>query len=112
MSELWEDWFQSAGIKAPAERGAKLQVQSSAQVVEVLQSRDSVALIDRNFMINDIDSGRLTIACEHMQQDEEGYFLTFPESAESLPSLQSFKASKLQRLAVYAVGVYEYTQSD
>ena len=91
MPELWEEWFLSAGIKAPSKSGIKLQVQSSAQVVEVLQSGDSIGLVDRNFITNDIESGRLAVACEHLLQDDEGYFLTYPESAENLPSFQCFK---------------------
>ena len=91
MSALWDEWFQSAGIKTPSGRAVKLQVQSSAQVVEVLQSGDCIGLIDRNFISKDISSGRLAVACGHIFQGEVGYFLSAPESAETLPSLQCFK---------------------
>ncbi len=91
MPGLWEEWFQSAKIEIPDGTGVKLQVQNSAQVVEVLQTGDSIGLIDRNFIISDIKSGRLTIACEHVLQGDKGYYLTAPKSAEILPSFQTFK---------------------
>ena len=91
MPELWSSWFKSAGIEVPNKRSTNLHVQNSAQVIEVLQSGDSIGLIDRNFIKNDIKSGRLAIACEHVLQGEDGYFLTAPQSAEMLPSFQCFK---------------------
>ena len=91
MPGLWNEWFHSVGIVIPKERDIKLQVQNSAQVIEVLQSGDSIGLIDRNFIKNDIKSGRLAIACEHLLQSENGYFLTAPKSAEALPSFQAFR---------------------
>ncbi len=91
MPGLWEEWFQSAKIEIPDGTGVKLQVQNSAQVVEVLQTADSIGLIDRNFIKNDIKSGRLAIACEHVLQGDNGYYLTAPKSAEELPSFQAFK---------------------
>ncbi len=91
MPGLWNPWFESAGIEVSAKISANLQVQNSAQVVEVLQSGDSIGLIDRNLIKNDIKSGRLAIACEHVLQGEDGYFLTAPQSAKTLPSFQCFK---------------------
>ena len=93
MPELWQHWSYSAGINTTAAKNnsVKLQVQNSAQVVEVLQSGDSIGLIDRNLISNDIKSGRLAIACEHVFEGDEGYFLTAPKSAESLLSFQAFK---------------------
>lgn len=91
MPGLWTEWFQSAKINIPDGTGVKLQVQNSAQVVEVLQTADSIGLIDRNFIKSDIKSGRLAIACDHVLQDETGYYLTAPKSAGILPSFQAFK---------------------
>ena len=91
LPTLWAEWFQSAGISPPAEKKIHLQVQNSAQMIEVLQSADCIGLVDRNFIANDIRSGRLAVACDHVLADEVGYFLTAPQTAESLPSLQSFR---------------------
>jgi len=91
MPGLWSSWFKSTGIEIPVKRSTNLHVQNSAQVIEVLQSGDSIGLIDRNFIKNDIKSGRLAIACEHVLQGEDGYFLTAPQSVETLPSFQCFK---------------------
>ncbi len=91
MPGLWEEWFQSAGVDVAVDNESKLQVQNSAQVIEVLQSGGTIGLIDRNFIAGDIQSNRLAVACEHALQDEEGYFLTAPESAHFLPSFQGFK---------------------
>ncbi len=91
LPTLWNEWFESAGIEAPAKKTIHLQVQNSAQMIEVLQSADCVGLVDRNFIANDIRSGRLAIACDHVLADEVGYFLTAPQISQSLPSLQSFR---------------------
>ena len=91
MPSLWEEWFQSAGIDVAVDHESKLQVQNSAQVIEVLQSGGAIGLIDRNFIDSDIQSNRLAVACEHVFQDKEGYFLTAPKSSHSLQSFQCFK---------------------
>jgi LysR family glycine cleavage system transcriptional activator len=90
MPGLWQEWFQSLGINAPL-NGIKLQVDNSAQVVEALQSGESVGLIDRRFIGNDIQSGRLAIACDHLLVGDDGYYLLAPDSAQTLPSFQCFK---------------------
>ena len=91
MPGLWGEWFSSTGMEDISSKGIKLQLPSSAQVVEVLQSGNSVGLIDRNFITNDIESGRLAIACDHVLHGEDGYFLTYPDVAENQSSFQSFK---------------------
>ncbi len=91
LPTLWNEWFQSAAVEPPAAKNIHLQVQNSAQMIEVLQSADCVGLIDRNFIANDIRSGRLAIACDHVLADEVGYFLTAPQTAQSHPALQSFR---------------------
>ena len=91
MAGLWKDWFRSAGINAHFKNSIKLQVQSSAQVIEALQSGDAIGLIDRKFISNDIESGRLAIACDHVLYSEDGYFLAFPSTAKELTSFQIFR---------------------
>ncbi len=91
MPGTWEEWFQSAGLDMPTADGSRLQVQSTALAIEALQSAESIALVDWHFIQQDIESGRLSIACEHVLQSGDGYFLTYPESADSLPSLHCFR---------------------
>ena len=91
MPGLWEEWFRSAGMVSAVDHDSKLQVQNSAQVIEVLQSGGAIGLIDRNFIDSDLQSNRLAVACEHVFQDKEAYFLTAPESSHSLQSFQCFK---------------------
>ena len=91
MPGLWKEWCDSAGTDAPDEQNIKFQAQGSSQVVEALQSGESVGLIDRNFIQNDIESGRLAIACKHVLYGNDGYFLTIPESTEAPASLIRFK---------------------
>jgi len=100
MPKIWQRWLHSADTEIPTGNVSKLQVQNSAQVVEVLQSADAIGLIDRNLIKNDIKSGRLALACEHVLKGEEGYFLTAPKSAESLVSFQSFKSWLESQLAI------------
>lgn len=94
----WRDWFHSAGIEVPEKLENQLEVQGAAQVVEAIQSAEFIGLVDRNFIRNDVDSGRLAIACEHVMADG-GYFLVFPQAAESLHSLQCFSDWLDSRLA-------------
>lgn len=100
MPGLWKAWFKSAKIEAPYSKGNRLQVQSSAQVVEAIQSRDSIGLVDRSFISQDIDSGRLVIASDHVLHGEDGYFLTFPLRTEKLPALQHFEDWLATQLAL------------
>ncbi|MEH6812126.1 MAG: LysR substrate-binding domain-containing protein, partial [Motiliproteus sp.] len=90
MTGLWEQWFQSAGIAISGKLGG-LQVQNSAQVVEAIQSSDAFGLVEQRFIRQDLESGRLVIACDHVLTGEDGYFLTYPESAAELPALQRFR---------------------
>jgi LysR family glycine cleavage system transcriptional activator len=90
MPGTWEKWFQSAGLEMPSVEGSLFQVQNSAQVAEAIQSGEPIGLLDKNFIQQDIESGRLSIACEHILHDDVGYFLTYPESSKALPSLQDF----------------------
>jgi LysR family glycine cleavage system transcriptional activator len=98
MPSTWDEWFQSAGMDMPPGDGRRLQVQSTALAIEAVQSGDSIALVDWHFIQQNIESGRLSIASEHVLKNDEGYFLTFPESAESLPSLQCFRDWLLAQL--------------
>lgn len=100
MPGLWKEWSDSAGIEAPVESNIKFQAQGSSQVVEALQSGESIGLIDRNFIQNDIESGRLAIACEHVLYGTDGYFLTTPESSEQLISFKRFKKWIFKQLAI------------
>jgi len=88
-AQQWVDWFRSAGLDVPEKLANQLEVQSAAQVVEAIQSAEFIGLVDRNFIRNDVDSGRLAVACEHVMNDG-GYFLVFPQAADSLHSLQCF----------------------
>jgi len=91
MPSIWDEWFESAGIKVPPTGSRKFQAQNSSQVIEALQSGDSIGLIDRNFIKKDIESGRLALACDFVLLGKDGYFLTAPKPAEILPSFLSFK---------------------
>ena len=91
MPGAWEEWFRSAGVETHPGAGNRFQVQDSAQVVEAVQSGDSIGLVDRNFISQDVESGRLSVACRHVLQGDDGYFLTYPSMADSLPSLQHFR---------------------
>ena len=100
MPGIWQAWFQSAGVEVPTDRGRRVQVTSWAQVVEALQSGDAIGLVDRNFIEQDLDSGRLAIASEHLLEDGDSYYLTYPESAADLPSLQHFRAWLCDELGI------------
>ncbi len=100
MPEVWEEWFQSAGVEKPSRQAYRFQAQNSAQVLEAIQSGDSIGLVDRSFIQQDIESGRLSIASKHVLRGKDGYFLTYPGTAEDLPSLQSFKDWLCRQLTI------------
>ena len=87
----WRDWFRSAGIESTGTLDSRLEVQGSAQVVEAIQSGECIGLVDRNFIRNDVESGRLVMACDHVMDEGEGYFLVYPQVAQQLHSLQCFR---------------------
>ncbi len=91
MPDVWDEWCLSLGINVPDWKGGMIRVQSSAQVVEAIQSGEAIGLVDRTMFPQDLTSGRLTLACEHILQDDGGYFLTYPESSADLSSLQCFE---------------------
>jgi LysR family glycine cleavage system transcriptional activator len=91
VPKLWPEWFQQVGITMPKENSSNVHVQGSAHVIETLQAGNSVGIIDRNFIEHDIKSGRLAIANKHILDNFSGYYLSYPLSVETLPSLIVFK---------------------
>ena len=108
MPDTWNEWFQSAGMCMPPGDGSRLQVQSTALAIEAVQSGESIALVDWRFIQEHIESGRLSIASEHLLKNNEGYFLTFPEMAESLSSLICFRDWLFAQLDLDEKGVEFY----
>lgn len=91
MPGIWNDWFKSAGVSVP-QRLQGLQVESSAHVIEAIRSGDSIGLLDQRFISQEIASGQLVLACEHvLRGDDGGYYLTYPQRAEQLPALACFR---------------------
>jgi len=89
MSGLWEEWLDSAGcVVSGALTG--VEVQSSAQVLEAVNAGDAIGLVDLSFIGDDIEQGRLVLACEHVLSGDDGYFLTYPEMMGERTSLQLF----------------------
>ena len=89
---LWSEWFASAGLKPDGKQRMQVGVQGSAQVIEAVQSSDAFGLIDKNFIDNDIKSGRLMVASDHVLHSEQAYYLTYPDVSIGLPALQRFEA--------------------
>ena len=92
MPGLRNKWIQ-ASTGQPPRLKYHLTVQNLAQIVEaVIQSGDSIGLVDRNFILGDIESGRLAVACEYIHSSDEGYYLSYPEPSIAPPSLHTFKS--------------------
>jgi LysR family glycine cleavage system transcriptional activator len=91
MPQDWPTWFKTADIDDYPERHQIIQVESSAQVVEAVQSKTTVGLIDPVFFPQDLDSGRIAMASTHLASSEYGYYLTYPEEKEPSPALMAFK---------------------
>jgi LysR family glycine cleavage system transcriptional activator len=89
MSSLWEEWLSSAGCEVTGALGG-IEVQSTAQVLEAVNAGDAIGLVDLSFIGEDLEQGRLVLACEHVLSADEGYFLTYPESMGERTSLQQF----------------------
>jgi LysR family glycine cleavage system transcriptional activator len=91
MPNIWKEWILAAGAELPPREQFMLQVESSAQAVEVVQSGESIGLVDRHFFQQDIASGRLAIVCEHVLRGDDGFYLLYPEATRHLPSFHHFK---------------------
>ncbi len=89
---LWNEWFDSAGVQSRRKQRMHVGVQGSAQVIEAVQSSDAFGLIDKNFIDNDIESGRLMVASEHVLHSEQAYYLTYPDVSVGLPALERFES--------------------
>lgn len=88
---LWRAWFRSAGVTNTDSKDAKFQVQNAAQMTEAIQSGEGIGLIDKKFIRQDLESGRLAIASEHVSYGKDGYHLVSPKSARDMPALQRFR---------------------
>ncbi len=98
MRGLWQEWLAAAGIEAPANL-TSLEVQGTAQVLEVIAAGDAIGLVDVSFIRDELESGRLAIACDHRLCGDDGYFLTYPESMAERTSLQIFEQWILAQIA-------------
>lgn len=90
MPGLWEAWFQSAGVPPPRQQ-ATLQVQGTAQVLEAVQSGDSVGLVDLHLVQPDLEAGRIGVACAHQYTQGDSYCLAFPKVASLSEAQLSFR---------------------
>ncbi len=99
MRGLWREWLGSAGLDMPDEL-TSFEVQGTAQVLEIIAAGDAIGLVDVSFIRDELDSGRLAIACDHMLCDEDGYFLTYPEAMAERVSLQVFEQWILSQVEI------------
>lgn len=90
MSGLWREWLDSAGIVLPGST-AGIEVQGSAQVLEAIHAEDAIGLVDLSFIGDDIEAGRLVLACEHVLSGDGGYFLIYPQSMRERTAMQVFE---------------------
>ena len=90
MPGLWQEWLGAAGIEIPAELSG-LEVQGTAQVLEVVAAGDAIGLVDLSFISDEIESGRLVLACDFRLCGGDGFYLTYPEAMAERTSLQLFE---------------------
>ncbi len=90
MPGLWQEWLGAAGIEIPTELSG-LEVQATAQVLEVVAAGDAIGLVDLSFISDEIESGRLVLACDFMLCGGDGFYLTYPEAMAERTSLQLFE---------------------
>lgn len=101
---LWNEWFSAAGITMNKKQRMQVGVQGSAQVIEAVQSSDAFGLIDKNFIDNDIESGRLKIASDYVLHSEQAYYLTYPDVSVGLPALQRFESWLQEQIEAASLG--------
>lgn len=90
MGDLWREWFGSSGIALSSD-SAGVEVQGTAQVLEAINAGDAIGLVDLSFVGDDVNEGRLALACDHILSGEDGYFLTYPETMAERTSIRSFE---------------------
>lgn len=98
MDGLWQEWLASAGI-APTGPLAGVEVQDSAQVLEAINAQEAIGLVDLSFIGDDLQDGRLVLACDHILAGDDGYFLTYPETVRERGALQAFEQWILSQLS-------------
>ena len=60
-------------------------------MLEAVAAGDAIGLVDLSFISDELASGRLALACDHILCGDDGYFLTYPETLQERPSLQHFE---------------------
>ncbi|MGB0722205.1 MAG: LysR substrate-binding domain-containing protein [Gammaproteobacteria bacterium] len=85
LPRLWNDWLHTAGVDR-SEDLPGLRVQDWAQSLEAVASSDAVGLVDLSLVNDDLESGRLALACEHVMTGPEGFFLVWPGERGDSPS--------------------------
>ncbi len=90
MPGLWQEWLGAAGVEIPTELSG-LEVQGTAQVLEVVAAGDAIGLVDLSFISDEIESERLVLACDFMLCGGDGFYLTYPEAMAERTSLQLFE---------------------
>ena len=91
MPDLWKRWFESAGVQYPKQEPT-LQVQSAAQVLEALQADDCIGLFDLNLVEEELEAGRIRLACDFVLEDDEGYYLVMPYDRAGSTPIRDFSA--------------------
>ena len=90
MPGLWQEWLGSAGVEIPNALSS-LQVQGTAQVLEAVAAGEAIGLVDLSFVTDELETGRLALACDYISCGNDGYFLSYPESVAERSSLQLFE---------------------
>ena len=86
----WEGWMAAAGVSDPLPSNG-LSVQNSAQALEVLQSGEWIALIDRPLVADQLANGSLTLASDHSYSAGLAYYLASARDSWNHPPLQAFR---------------------
>jgi LysR family glycine cleavage system transcriptional activator len=90
LPQAWPQWFEAAGID-DVQIGNSLGFEHFSMCIEAAISGLGVALMPDFLIVEDIRAGRLCVPHPRTIRTELAYFLIYPNSKHSLPTVRSFR---------------------
>jgi DNA-binding transcriptional LysR family regulator len=88
--EAWRQWFSQAGIHdANCMKGQRYELFS--MLVEAARAGLGVALVPHFLVLSELARGELLIPCELSLNNDNGYYLVYPEGKQNSPLLEKFE---------------------
>ena len=88
--EGWPLWFESLGMKRARSR-KNLTLANTALCLQAAADGLGVAMTQRAYIEDDLQSGRLSLAVDHEARTDSGYYLVCDPLRVNFPSIRAFR---------------------